>query len=547
MRFRTSLMLVLILAWPALGQTSSIINSRHNLSASGPGSIRATSEEQVCIFCHTPHNASPVRPLWNRNTPPNAYTVYSSSSLQAKPGQPTGSSKLCLSCHDGTIAIGSVLSRGEQIQMAGGITTLPPGASNLGTDLSDDHPISFRYDLALMGKNPKLKSPAALPANCKLDANQELQCSTCHDAHDNTFGNFLVMDNSNSQLCKTCHNPGQTDVNWHNQCASCHTPHTAPSKAFLLSGLTVTDTCIKCHAGLNGASQGANIAADLNKISRHDTHSPVDQPGHIPGNITCSDCHEPHTMKTGIATAPNIQPNLGEISGINSSGSAITRSQYQFEVCFKCHGDQASVAPAISRQIVQNNARLEFSPSAISYHPVEAAGKNTTKVPSLKPGLTTASIIYCSDCHSSDTGKTAGGSGASGPHGSNNGPLLLARYDTADFTSESASAYALCYRCHDRNQILANTSFPDHSRHIVDQRTPCSACHDSHGISSAQGTANRNAHLINFDISIVQPDPVSHKIEYNAASSTCTLMCHNHDHGGNQKVLIRKPAPRHRR
>src|SRR5437763_9762877 len=120
-------------AWGA--DASSILNSPHNLSARGPGQIRAVNESQVCIFCHTPHNASPVQPLWNRNMPVSAYKVYSSGSLHAKPSQPTGSSKLCLSCHDGTIALGSVLSRGEPIVMSGGITTLPPGSSNLGTDL----------------------------------------------------------------------------------------------------------------------------------------------------------------------------------------------------------------------------------------------------------------------------------------------------------------------------------------------------------------------------------------------------------------------------
>ena len=96
----------LLWAQPALGQALSVVNSPHNLSASGTGSVRSTTEDQVCIFCHAPHNASPIRPLWNRATPVDAYTIYSSPALDAEPGQPTGSSKMCLSCHDGTIAIG---------------------------------------------------------------------------------------------------------------------------------------------------------------------------------------------------------------------------------------------------------------------------------------------------------------------------------------------------------------------------------------------------------------------------------------------------------
>src|ERR1043166_8158441 len=101
---------VLFLASVAFGQSASIVNTRHNLSVSGPGPIKSTNEQQICIFCHTPHNAAPIQPLWNRNLPVTAYIPYSSNSLQAKPGQPTGSSKLCLSCHDGTIALSSVLS-----------------------------------------------------------------------------------------------------------------------------------------------------------------------------------------------------------------------------------------------------------------------------------------------------------------------------------------------------------------------------------------------------------------------------------------------------
>lgn len=515
----------------ALAQQQSIINSKHNLSASGPGTIRAAAEQEICVFCHTPHNAAPVQPLWNRNTPANAYTVYSSSSLQAKPGQPTGSSKLCLSCHDGTIALGSVLSRDQSIQMAGGVTTLPPGQANLGTDLSDGHPVSFRYDLTLATRNPKLKPPTNLPPAVHVDRNQEMQCTSCHEPHDNTFRHFLVMDNGNSQLCNACHRAGTSDVAAHDQCAACHTPHTAPSKTFLLKGQTVADTCTACHGGQPGGpakQQGQNVLADLNKPSRHDTNNPVD---HVPNDVSCNDCHEPHTILTQDASAPVISPKLGTTDGVNAAGAAVPRAQYQYEVCFKCHADRSAVQPRISRQVVQNNTRLEFAPSAVSFHPVQAAGKNAF-VPSLRPGLTTASLMYCSSCHSSDASKTAGGVGPNGPHGSGQAPLLIARYDTADNTSESDAAYALCYSCHDRSSILSDQSFP-HRRHIVDDQTPCSVCHDAHGISSGQGTTPRNGHLINFDTTVARPDPATNRLEYNSqgiAQGTCYMSCHNKDH-----------------
>ena len=87
----------------------SVVNSKHDLSARGPGPIRAVSEQEICIFCHTPHNASPQTPLWNRSDPRLHYRIYESSTTDARIDQPSGPSKMCLSCHDGTMALGEVL------------------------------------------------------------------------------------------------------------------------------------------------------------------------------------------------------------------------------------------------------------------------------------------------------------------------------------------------------------------------------------------------------------------------------------------------------
>jgi predicted CXXCH cytochrome family protein len=514
-------------------QRTSIVTSKHNLSAAGPGSVRASAEQEICIFCHTPHNSSPIQPVWNRNVPVSAYIVYSSNSLNASPGQPTGSSKLCLSCHDGTIAVGNVLSRDQPIAMAGGTTMLPPGSSNLGTDLSDDHPVSFRYDSNLALRNSNLKDPQRLPPAVRLDARGEMQCTSCHNPHNDAYGKFLVVDNSDSQLCGSCHSQGNTNVEGHAQCASCHQPHTAPSGPYLLKGETVRFACVSCHSGAPGANQGPSIQSELVKIQMHDTNTPVNLPNAGTAEVTCNDCHEPHTMLKGsLPGAPLISPKLGEVSGVNAAGGTVTQARFQYEVCFKCHANSATVEPIVSRQVAQNNTRLEFAPSAVSFHPVELAGKNPF-VPSLRPGLTTSSLIYCTDCHNSDTSKAAGGAGANGPHGSNNPPLLVATYDTTDGSTESAQAYALCYRCHERNSILSNASFSSHSKHIVDERTPCSVCHDAHGIPSAQGNMINNSRLMNFDVGVVSPDPVTGRLEYRTlgpGAGECYLSCHGVAH-----------------
>jgi len=520
----------------ANAQGQSVVDTPHNLSAGGPGLLRATTEEQVCIFCHTPHNSAPIEPLWNRYMPVAAYSVYTSNALDANPGQPTGSSKLCLSCHDGTIAVGSVISRDQIIQMAGGITTLPPGSSNLGTDLADDHPISFPYDAMLTSKDPHLLDPTQLPAEIKLDANRELQCTTCHDAHDNAFGQFLVVSNDNSGLCRSCHQISTTTITPHQDCRSCHQTHTAPSGPYLLKGDRITTACLTCHDG--SYMMAPNIGSDLMKFSIHDTNSPVDPTDPIPNNVTCADCHDPHTMTSGSVSAPAIHPNFGQIDGINASGAPVSPASSQYEVCFTCHGDVTAITSSyIPRQITQTNTRLEFALSAVSSHPVIGPGQNPD-VPSLKPGWSESSVIYCSDCHGSDSSGHNGGSGPDGVHGSDEAPVLVARYETADNTTESAAAYALCYQCHWRDGsdgILSDRTFP-HSEHLSED-VSCSACHDAHGISSSQGNFINNAHLINFDTSIVFPDPDTGFLRYESLgqfSGQCYLTCHGEDHSPKQ-------------
>ncbi|MHC4992146.1 MAG: cytochrome c3 family protein, partial [Planctomycetota bacterium] len=312
------------------GRGQSVVDTGHNLSVTGRGRVRAATEQRVCFFCHTPHRSSAIQPMWNREAHATPYIPYTSSSLDAKPGQPTGASKMCLSCHDGSIAVGSVASRQQVIQMAGGITTLPPDRANLGTDLSDDHPISFRYDPLLASLDTRLRNPHALPSELRLDANQELQCTTCHDAHDNSFGHFLVIDNTDSGLCRSCHEISSTTVAAHENCVSCHQSHSAPSGPFLLVADQVTTTCLDCHDG--SRSGAADIQSDLLRLSVHDTDSPIDPPDPVPGHVTCADCHDPHTMMTGSGGVQAISPTFGEVDGVNSSGVAVAAATAEYEV-----------------------------------------------------------------------------------------------------------------------------------------------------------------------------------------------------------------------
>lgn len=82
---------------------------------------------------------------------------------------------------------------------------MPAGATHLGTDLSNDHPISFNYTSALAAQRGGLVEPATLTGIVKLGSSGQLQCTSCHDAHTDTNSKFLVMSNTASALCRTCH------------------------------------------------------------------------------------------------------------------------------------------------------------------------------------------------------------------------------------------------------------------------------------------------------------------------------------------------------
>lgn len=170
-----------------------ISGTKHDLSGKGWGS------DQICIFCHTPHNASAITPLWNHAQTAATFTVYTSSTLNASGLTVGGVSKLCLSCHDGTVALDSYGTRTG--------TNMITGSPLLGTDLTNDHPIGFTYDAALATADGGLVTPAS--ASLVVTGiplyTAKLECASCHNVHDNAASPFLRVANTTSALCLKCH------------------------------------------------------------------------------------------------------------------------------------------------------------------------------------------------------------------------------------------------------------------------------------------------------------------------------------------------------
>ena len=526
-----------------------IRQSKHNLSATGVGLLTAQPagagvSSELCIFCHTPHTAG-VRALWNRYDSAVSYTPYRSTTLKANLGQPTGASKLCLSCHDGTVALGKIRSRSTPIMMRSTVTTLPKGPGNLGTDLSDDHPISFKYDTALAAANGQLASPVG-STKIHLDPNGELQCTACHDPHSDQYGKFLVMNNTASALCVTCHQIKNWSQSSHslsakvwngnapnpwphtaeksvsgNACENCHDPHGAGGKQRLMNYAEEEKNCYACH---NGNVAAKNVEADFSKVSVHPVintlgaHDPMEValvPSGANRHVECEDCHNPHTATATVGKSlGGLSGTLAGVRGVNSAGTSLSQVTREYEVCFRCHADTAKGPARVNRQFPQLNTRLEFQNNGgttTSFHPVILTGRNSS-VPSLRPPLTVASTISCGDCHNSDSGPNNGGSGPSGPHGSAYIPLLERSLSLADNGSNPGNS-ALCFKCHD----FVNATWSGHLQHIA--MTSCMTCHDPHG--------SPNAHLINFNPSIVTGARSYQALGVNHGS--CALTCHGRD------------------
>jgi hypothetical protein len=196
--------------------------TKHNLSVSGTGSAKATTEKEICKFCHTPHNASPAYPLWNHQlSAVQTYTNYWSPTLKsyssAADAPPIdGISKLCLGCHDGTVALGALVNKGETVETVP--ETLTFGMEGyLGTDLSGGHPISIIFDSPLVTQ--RNSDPNILHLNWPItdkdvklyptQGGSGVQCTSCHDPHGGRgvagappFWQKPTYD----EVCLVCHN-----------------------------------------------------------------------------------------------------------------------------------------------------------------------------------------------------------------------------------------------------------------------------------------------------------------------------------------------------
>ncbi|MDH3272098.1 MAG: cytochrome c3 family protein, partial [Gemmatimonadota bacterium] len=368
----------------------------------------------------------------------------------------TGPSKLCLSCHDGTIALGSVLNvRGANsidVQNTGPGGEMPAGAALIGTNLTNDHPVSFDFDAGVATADGELAIPAGgmvggLPLFPR-GGGSELQCTTCHDPHLSSPANFLRQEprDQASGLCLTCHVKAgwagstheSSNVTWlgsairDQSCLTCHAPHTEQGAERLLrSGgaggvSTIEETCFLCHQSTAGGGVAPDVQSEFLKANAHPVtmnpggHRPVfidRPPTGLPENVAlapgttaednrftdvahveCVDCHNPHQV-----TATNRTEGM---RGIDLTGAEVQSvvtaiappidgldNSEMYPVCLRCHGDTYDLVLGtadLPSGAQPANKRLELQRTNSAYHPVSGPGRNRST--NLNAQLTAAGL-----------------------------------------------------------------------------------------------------------------------------------------------------------
>ena len=211
---------ILILALSVNAQ--GLAGSAHDFSSGGSGAQGA--ENQLCVYCHTPHTTNAKDYLWNKPDPANP-TVWNDARHTGATHSMSDGTSACLSCHDGVSSIGEVvnaatpgfnsntdttytITAGGGVNSSGLITGLMSdgaGASfsdgSSASDLSRAHPVGVTYATAQGAATDEYE---ASPINGIPLYGGTVACGSCHDPHSDV-ASFLRIANTGSALCISCH------------------------------------------------------------------------------------------------------------------------------------------------------------------------------------------------------------------------------------------------------------------------------------------------------------------------------------------------------
>jgi predicted CXXCH cytochrome family protein len=436
-----------LISLSALGASAQITGDAMGVHSLGPGSKSPVTgaRPDACSYCHATHSGLSVG-LWNQKLTTKTYTNYTSTTEKNTAGQPTlgYSTNQCLSCHDGTVAVGTTVAYG-QVTTTGSMNS----ADVFNGTMQSSHPFSLATPL-----KDSIHLAASLVANgttadsagaVKL-SHGTVECISCHDPHaqsrDLVSRNFLVKDSSNGQLCLACHDParqmsGQINplADWATSahalssakvapaanlgayptvgataCIGCHAPHNAAGPSRILRGQNEQD-CIACH---NGGTNISPMPAYANVFAEYGTGKvghpfpqstnphEATEPALLQNNrhATCVDCHNSHgSQQVGtFPQAPLLRISQKNIAGISiSDGTTVLAPAInQYENCLRCHGSGSGkqslpiygYAPIWAVAFGDPlNVIPQFATTATSSHPVTHTRSSALPQPSLMSAM----------------------------------------------------------------------------------------------------------------------------------------------------------------
>jgi len=328
--------------------------------------LRSAPDQNVCSFCHIPHNAAGDN-IWS--------TYGNEAQLTTGPSTPIGN--MCYTCHDGTVT-----SEGQATVFN---TALQQHIIPTNEDCNFCHTVhdDTNENFLIVSRTTNGANVATYCETCHdstpfasntlgdhvADTQHPYEggtvsesCLSCHQAHgaaDYTAGSItypiLVAENTNSALCVTCHDtyaqaapggnqhPANTPSGGTNDQLSCqtchdvHQPTVTDRTALLQQSNTDSAYCTSCHTAAGAPGIGANshpvglapvraVIVDGTPTAGTPLGNVIDDDGDgadYPNNsaqVICESCHSPHSR--GVAS-PLLR--ISETAG---------------SLCLNCHGDK---------------------------------------------------------------------------------------------------------------------------------------------------------------------------------------------------------------
>lgn len=444
MRSRLFIAVLLLLGGAAWAQISADVLGAHDM-APGMGAPTTGGLGGPCQFCHAPHSGIEGSagvsgtPLWSQKlSSVQSYTMYSSTTMVNKtnPSPPLGSnSTLCLSCHDGTVALGTTTPYGK-VSMSG---SLAGTTSDLGTDLSTTHPFNFVTPLQpnsdlwpSLSTNPPTTQD---PTGAVTLINGNVECGSCHNPHVQNIdagGNFLVIDNSQSALCLACHSTIPTGSGM-----GLTPPGTTPAVA---AGTTKT-------AAATGSNPLSNWNSSIHATAgnRVDSRAITDVYGILSKRMTRVSALGPYTSVR--------QNGCLSCHSTHNSATKVLLHGPQDQTCLACHSGGTNVMPPAP------NIAAEMMAPKISHVPATSAA-NTTHTAHESNLLNHNRHASCVDCHNPHSTRPVGLTFPPPPaiRPSQSGVEGISATDGRSVVSPAGNQYENCLRCHGTSMGKTSTA-----------------------------------------------------------------------------------------